>query len=233
MSTDRRRRGSREAARAAAALAAFLLGLGCGSENAEPAPAAPTPSTPAPATAERAEEAAPAVPRAAAGVRRARDARREREALSVEERRALWRRRLGISEDPAERQRQREQAAVQDRARVTQLEDPDAGVRAEAVRAVDLQGTGRERVFALVSDDPLPAVRVAALERLYEEEAHTARKIARRGLTDREPEVVLVAIEVLGVVGDASSVPDLEPLAAEHEDPRVRKAAVEVIEFLR
>ena len=232
MSADRRRRGSREA-RAAAALAALVWGLGCGSENAEPAPGAPTPSARVPATAEVVKEAAPAPPRAAAGVRRMREARREREALGVEERRALWRRRLGIPEDPAERQRQREQAAEQDRMRVTQLEAPDAGVRAEAVRAVDLQGPGRERVFALASDDPLPAVRAAALERLYEEEAHTARKIARRGLADREPEVVLVAIEVLGVVGDASSVPDLEPLAAEHEDPRVREAAVEVIEFLR
>jgi hypothetical protein len=243
------RRGCAWAVRAAAALAALAFGLGCGSERGEPAPAAPAPATvapgaeappaPAPADSGAAEElagvgaASPAERTAPVGLEGAREARRARAALTREERREIWRKRLGIPEDPAERQRLRERAAEQDRVRVPQLDAEDPALRVEAVRSVDLQGPGRERVFALSIDDPLPAVRAAALERLYEEDAATARQIAQRGLSDREPEVLLAAIGVLGVVGDASNVAALEILAAEHEDERVREAAAEVVEALR
>jgi len=197
----------------AAVLAVLVWGLACGPGSDESGE--PTRTAQAPAAA-----AAPAD-------------RRGPQAPNAEERRTLWRRRLGIPEDPEQRRQVREQAEAQDRELVPRLDAEEADVRAEAVRTVDLQGPGRERVFALAIEDPVPAVRVAALERLYEEDAHTARKISQRSLTDRDPEVVLAAIEVLGVVGDASSVPELEPLAAAHEDPRVRAAAAETLEFLR
>jgi len=238
----------------AGALAALAWGAGCGSERAEPGtgaiapeaspgagePAAALPDAPrsaavgeeAPPTA-AGEPAATAEADAPAWRESARAVRQAREAASPEERRAVWRRRLKIPEDPAERARLRELAAEQDRVLVAQIDSEDPALRLEAVSGVDLRGPGRERVFALAVEDPLALVRAAAFERLYEEEAATARPIAQRGLADREPEVVLAAIGVLGVVGDASNVAELEQLAAYHADERVREAAAEAADFLR
>jgi len=230
-----------------AALAAFGVALGCG--DAEDARRAASAAAPAAAAAAPAEPAAPAAPEsgpapaepaepAAAPARapffeRIAAARREGAALGREERVALWRRRLGIPEDPEERRALREREQARDRELVPRLEAEDAAARAEAVRDVDLQGPGRERVFALAVDDADPAVRAAAVRRLLEEDAPTARQLAQRSLGDRDADVVLVSIEVLEVVGDASSAALLEPLAAGHEDPRVREAAAETIAFLR
>jgi hypothetical protein len=165
--------------------------------------------------------------------RRARERRRAREAQSPEERRAVWRKRLGVPEDPEARRRLREAAVARDAALVPQLDAEDAAARLEAVREVDLQGPGRERVFALASDDPDPAIRAAAYERLYEEPAATACQIARHGLSDPDASVVRVAIEVLSLFGDESNVAELETLAAEHGDPQVREAAADALEVLR
>jgi len=117
------------------------------------------------------------------------------------------------------------------RARV-ELEEPSAEIRAAALEHVDIEGPGRDRVFALARQDPDPSVRAAALGRVSEEESAEAIEALHAGLADADPGVVMAAIVALEAAGDASSVPYLERVAREHPDARVRERARQAADFL-
>jgi hypothetical protein len=143
----------------------------------------------------------------------------------------LWHRREQI--DPEERERRREERRVKAEAALEQLASPASDARAAALGDVDMNGPARDQVFVLAAEDPDPAVRVAALDRLSEEDSGAALEAIHRALADPAPEVVRAAIGALDIVGDETSLPYLHTLAEQHPDPDVRKLARETEDFLR
>ena len=111
------------------------------------------------------------------------------------------------------------------------LDSPDDRERLEAAEEVDLEGPGLDRLIELARDDADPRVRAAAVERLEDSGTFAATQALLQALGDGDSRVVLRAIEGLEFVGDESIIPHLEPLR-DHDDPEVRDAAIEAIEFL-
>ena len=85
---------------------------------------------------------------------------------------------------------------------------------------------------ALAAEDPDPGVRAAAVERMCEEDSDMSREALYRALADPSPAVVRAAIDSLDIVGNESSIPQLEQIASQHPDPEVRELARESAEFL-
>ncbi len=111
------------------------------------------------------------------------------------------------------------------------LDDPDPEVRAEAVAAMDVEGSELDRLIETARSDPDPSVRAAAAERLGDEGTHRAVAGLLDTLGDSDPSVLLAAIQAVESAGDESLVARLEPLT-HHPDPQVRAAAGEAIASL-
>jgi len=107
--------------------------------------------------------------------------------------------------------------------------DPDA--RVDAADWIDLEGEALERMISLLESDPDPVVRATIVDRLGEEITATTLAALVNALRDRDPEVVLQAIDVLEFEAEDWLIPELEPLLA-HSDPEVREAAQDAIEYL-
>ena len=133
---------------------------------------------------------------------------------------------------PEELEKIRRDFLARDEAARAVLDDPDPVVRAEAVPDVDIEGPGRDQVFALAESDPDPAVRSAALELLFEEDSQAAREALYQGLSDEDPGVVLKAIDLMEGLGEEEAIPYLQPVFEGHPDPRVRQRAGDVIQYL-
>ncbi len=112
-----------------------------------------------------------------------------------------------------------------------ELESSDPDDRASAVADIEPEGEGLELLVDLLAGDPDPGVRTAAAEQLADGEGYAAVRALVDALADPDREVVLEAIESLELAGDASVVPDLEPLL-EHPDAEIRGAAEEALDFL-
>jgi hypothetical protein len=134
---------------------------------------------------------------------------------------------------PEERERRLEAARAREAQALEQLASASAVDRAAAVEDVDIDGPGRDRVRALASEDPDPAVRSAAVERLSEDESADAFDAMQRALSDPAPQVVRAAIEGLDFRGDAAAIPQLERVATQHPDPEIRELATDAIDSLR
>jgi hypothetical protein len=143
-----------------------------------------------------------------------------------------WRVRRRERMDPEELRLLRERSLARDELFVSRLGDESAEVRVEAVSEVDMEGPGRDRVYALAEGDPDPAVRAAAVSRLIDDHSLAGLEATYRALGDPDPVVVLEAIEAIETAGDESSVPYLLPLVEQHTDEEVREAAKEAAEFL-
>jgi hypothetical protein len=132
------------------------------------------------------------------------------------------------SPEALEREQDQEELAAQV---ARQLEDADPVERVEGVSSIETDNEGVARLTGIVENDPSVAVRVAAVERLGDADTLAATSQLLLALRDSHPDVVLAAIDALEFVGDESIAPQLEFLL-QHEDPRVRVAASEAIDFL-
>ncbi|MDH3211566.1 MAG: HEAT repeat domain-containing protein [Myxococcales bacterium] len=111
------------------------------------------------------------------------------------------------------------------------LEDADPAVRARGAAWLALDGDGVERLSDALSNDPAPAVRAAAAERLAHTDSLAAVTQLLTAIHDGDSQVVIAALDALEWVGDESIIPQLSPLL-KHHDPAVRVRTVEAIEFL-
>jgi hypothetical protein len=111
------------------------------------------------------------------------------------------------------------------------LTSGDSRERAAAVG--DLMADGEELTWlvSLATDDPDPAVRIAALAELEGEESYAALRTLIRALDDPDPAVVVRALEAIAFLGDSTLLAEIEPLA-NHRDADVRAALAETLEEL-
>jgi HEAT repeat protein len=138
--------------------------------------------------------------------------------------------REGARGDPIERVREapsEEQAEI-----LSELDNPDPETRADAVFWIDLEGDALERLISMLQSDPDAEVRASVVDRLGEEESAAATAAVAAALRDRDPEVVLRAIEVLEFDAGDWLIPELERLLA-HPDQEVREAAEDAILYLK
>jgi len=84
----------------------------------------------------------------------------------------------------------------------------------------------------MLQSDPDAEVRASIVDRLGEEESAAATAAVAAALRDRDPEVVLRAIEVLEFDAGDWLIPELERLLA-HPDQEVREAAEDAILYLK
>jgi hypothetical protein len=115
---------------------------------------------------------------------------------------------------------------------LAELDNPDPEARADAVFWVDLEGEALEQLTSMLQSDPDAEVRASIVDRLGDEESPAATAAVTAALQDRDPEVVLRAIEVLEFDAGDSLIPELERLLA-HPDPEVREAAEDAIWYLK
>jgi HEAT repeat protein len=113
-----------------------------------------------------------------------------------------------------------------------ELDNPDPETRADAVFWIDLEGDALERLISMLQSDPDAEVRASVVDRLGEEESAAATAAVAAALRDRDPEVVLRAIEVLEFDAGDWLIPELERLLA-HPDQEVREAAEDAILYLK
>ena len=112
------------------------------------------------------------------------------------------------------------------------LDDPDPETRVDAVFWIDLEGGALEQLVSMLESDPDAEVRASIVDRLGDEESPAATAAVTTALRDREPEVVLRAIEVLEFDGGDWLIPELERLLS-HPDPEVREAAEDSLLYLK
>ena len=111
------------------------------------------------------------------------------------------------------------------------LDDPDPEARIDAVFWIDLEGGALEQLVSMLESDPDAEVRASIVDRLGDEESPAAIAAVTTALRDREPEVVLRAIEVLEFEGGDWLIPELERLLS-HPDPEIREAAEDSLLYL-
>ncbi|MBW2543784.1 MAG: HEAT repeat domain-containing protein [Deltaproteobacteria bacterium] len=132
--------------------------------------------------------------------------------------------------EPVERVREapsEEQAEM-----LAELDNPDPEARADAVFWIDLEGEALDQLISMLQSDPDAEVRASIVERLGEEESPAATAAVTAALQDRDPEVVLRAIETLEFDAGDWLIPELERLLA-HPDPEVRETAEDAILYLK
>ena len=141
-------------------------------------------------------------------------------------------------EDP-ERARLREEAEARERERAAKIErqwnDPRASVRLEAVELMEPESEDRERLEALLRDDPSAELRIAAAEALAEGDAFAVMEGLLAGLEDPDPAVVAAVVRGLEDVYAEAPNPRIRERVAElrqHRDPSVREAVDEFEEWI-
>jgi hypothetical protein len=111
------------------------------------------------------------------------------------------------------------------------LESADPDVRADAVAELEPAEGELELLRAVLEDDPIAAVRIAAAEQLAGGGSYGATQTLLGALADPDPEVVVAVVEGLASSGDASVIPELAPLL-DHREPSVRAAAALALDSL-
>jgi HEAT repeat protein len=151
---------------------------------------------------------------------------RSREPQPMEKNRRIARReRKDEPLDPA-RFEERQDEDIRD------LKDSQAEVRVEAAESIYADEEGVAALAEIVTDDPDPAVRVAAAETLGQAlDDPNALAPLLRALTDPEPIVVITALDGISFVGDHTVIPEIQFLL-EHPNPEVVNATVDAIDWL-
>jgi HEAT repeat protein len=111
------------------------------------------------------------------------------------------------------------------------LRSADPEERAEALGQLGNDDVAAARLGEILATDSDPRVRALAATHLGFTDSVGGVQSLVRALGDREPAVVLAALEALAFVGDRSVVGAIEPLL-EHPDPKVSEQAAAMIEFL-
>ena len=111
------------------------------------------------------------------------------------------------------------------------LKNPDPEERSDAVLDIEPEGPGLQYLLEVVTDDPEPEVRMAAVSQLGDSESPEAINGLVTALNDPNSEVVLEAIDSLEYSADHNVIGNLEKLL-QHPDPEVREAAEDAIDYL-
>jgi hypothetical protein len=126
-------------------------------------------------------------------------------------------------------EQERQQAYLQE------LQNPSPEIRAAAAKKIKPVGAALNRLTDMLVYDPSPEVRIAttwSLEVSEEAEVPQAQAALVRCLQDKDLNVVVECIQSLAYMGNESAVVHLQPLLT-HPDERVRKAAMDAVEFLQ
>jgi hypothetical protein len=113
------------------------------------------------------------------------------------------------------------------------IDDEDPSVRADAAEGLRADDETIPMLTDLALNDPEADVRKAALSALSDadQEDMAARGALLGALSDPDPEVVIVALDSIEWIGDASMIPEIRPLL-QHENAGVRIATEVTISFL-
>ncbi len=135
---------------------------------------------------------------------------------------------------PEERERERVEEETRDALAVEQLTSSSPEVRILGLEAVYVGGPGHDLVYRIAANDPDPATRALALNRIVDDDDSTAALAAlHAALSDPSPEVVRAALAGLVVIGDESSVPYLERLLTTNLTPEIRRIAEHTLDFVK
>jgi hypothetical protein len=141
----------------------------------------------------------------------------------TERHRAHRQRKRNVERDPAadaERRERREDEFYD------QLDDDDPAARAEAAGGLSADDRNIPELSDLVANDPDVGVREAAASALSDASGGNPEALGALvgALGDPDPQVVIAALDSIQWVGDASAIPDIEPLL-DHPNAEVRDAA--------
>jgi hypothetical protein len=115
---------------------------------------------------------------------------------------------------------------------IRNLEDSRAEVRVDAAESIYPDEEGVAALAEIVTDDPDPAVRVAAAETLGQSlDDPNALAALLRALRDPEPIVVITALDGIGFIGDHTVIPEIQ-FVGEHSNPEVVDAWILTIDWL-
>jgi hypothetical protein len=115
---------------------------------------------------------------------------------------------------------------------LAELDNADPDARIDAVFWIGSDQESIERMISMLQSDPDAEVRASIVDRLGDEESPAAIAAVTAALQDRDPEVVLRAIEVLEFEAGDWLIPELERLLT-HPDPEVREIAEDTITYLK
>jgi HEAT repeat protein len=116
---------------------------------------------------------------------------------------------------------------------IEQLRSSNPEMRLEAVEGLDPEGSALTVLLEVLKTDADPRVRQKAAEHCGEAEGYMVCAGLLDALVDREPAVVLQALESLEFTCDATVVPVVEQRCAQAVDPLVQQRCAEAIEFLQ
>ena len=114
---------------------------------------------------------------------------------------------------------------------LAQLLDPSPKIREDAAEMIEPVGIALEYLAMIVTTDPSPEVRIAAVSTLEDSKDPQALEVLFLALQDNHPEVLVEAIDALGYYGNRQAIPRLQPFL-EHHDEDVRDAAEDALDSL-
>ena len=131
---------------------------------------------------------------------------------------------LAPSEVAAQRGYVAEPLSEEDLVLLKQLSDPSAEVREEAAEDIMATGIVLDALATLITTDPSPDVRAAAVYSLKESDDPGAVDVLILGLDNEDPEVLEEVIDGLWFIGDRRAYSHLQRML-DHPNEDVRDAA--------
>ena len=128
---------------------------------------------------------------------------------------------LAPSEVAAQRGFAAEPLTEEDLVLLKQLSDPSPEVREEAAGEIQATGIALDALAKLITADPSPDVRIAAIDALKESDDPGAVDALILGLNNEEPEVLEAVIDGLWFIGDKRALSHLVPML-DHPNEDIR-----------
>jgi HEAT repeat protein len=136
---------------------------------------------------------------------------------------------LAPSEVAAQRGYVAEPLSEEDQVLLKQLSDPSPEVREEAAEDIQATGIALDALATLITTDPSPDVRAAAVYSLKESDDPGAVDVLILALDDKDPEVLEEVIDGLWFIGDKRALPHLRRFL-DHPNEDVRDSAEYALE---
>ena len=136
---------------------------------------------------------------------------------------------LAPSEVAAQRGYVAEPLSEEDLILLKQLSDPSPEVREEAAEDIQATGIALDALAKLITTDPSPDVRAAAVYSLKESEDPGAVDVLILGLDQEDPEILMEVIDGLWFIGDRRALPHLRRFL-DHPNEDVRDSAEYALE---
>jgi hypothetical protein len=116
---------------------------------------------------------------------------------------------------------------------IEQLRSSNPEMRLEAVEGLDPEGSTLAVLVDVLKTDADPRVRQKAVQQVGEAEGYMACAALLDSLKDREPVVVLQALESLEFTCDSTVLPIVEQRCIEATDPLVQQRCAAAVDFLQ